>query len=697
MTLKRALVAVALVAVLLLSAALVVVISYDYNKLKPQIEGAFKEATGRDLALKGRLDLRIGLSPTLVVNEATIGNASWGSRPAFAEIKRLEVQVSLISLIFRRIDVKRLILIDPNILIETNNGGESNLEFLQKSGPKSTEKKGTAPSKVSFSINQMSIKTGQLEYRNGRTGAAHVVFLDHFDVSAPGAEDPLKLSMAGKYNKIAFSMTGKAVPLASFSDNSRSWPLTLNATVAGMTIVLEGTIKDVLNLQGLDVKTAVKSADLKKIGEFWGGQSPLEGPLNMTGRLTDPRPKTYEVSGLTLTAGGSDLAGSIGVDLSRPRLAITADLQSRRIDVRALTGEEKAEKAPAKAAAPGSKVFPDSPLPLGFLQSIDALVALKAAEVFTSQIVLHSLDTKLVLSDGRLSVKPLTALIGGGKLDGRLDLDSRDKGAELSTQITVTQLDVASMLRELKKTDVLDGRMDMRINVRGKGSSIAGMMSGLNGLAYTVMGQGKINNKYLKILGSSLGSDVFRLINPFHKDQSATRVSCLVCGFKITDGVADTTAFVVNSDYMSVVGNGSINLRTEGLDFSLRPVPKEGIGTGLTGKLTMGLGELARPFKLAGTLAHPSMTIDLTQTALTAGKAIGGFMLLGPAGLGAAMVGSSSGDAQLCPLAIKAAEQGVKLSSVQKGQEKGVVGKTTESVEKGIGAVEKGLKRLFGK
>ncbi|MGD0663948.1 MAG: hypothetical protein ABSD38_38425 [Syntrophorhabdales bacterium] len=42
-------------------------------------------------------------------------------------------------------------------------------------------------------------------------------------------------------------------------------------------------------------------------------------------------------------------------------------------------------------------------------------------------------------------------------------------------------------------------------------------------------------------------------------------------------------------------------------------------------------------------------------------------------------------------------EQGVKLNLSQQGQGQGVVGKTTQGVEKGIGAVTKGLKGLFGK
>ena len=78
---KRVLVAAILVVAALISAAWLIIAHYDYNKLKPQIERAFKEATGRDLILGGNLDLKIGFTPSLVVSNAALRNASWGSRP----------------------------------------------------------------------------------------------------------------------------------------------------------------------------------------------------------------------------------------------------------------------------------------------------------------------------------------------------------------------------------------------------------------------------------------------------------------------------------------------------------------------------------------------------------------------------------------------------------------------------------------
>ncbi len=80
----------AAVGVVLLLVVYIIAASYDYNKLKPLITKTVKEFTGRELTLGGDIDLKIGLHPTLEVNNVTFQNAPWGSQPQMAQIKRFE-------------------------------------------------------------------------------------------------------------------------------------------------------------------------------------------------------------------------------------------------------------------------------------------------------------------------------------------------------------------------------------------------------------------------------------------------------------------------------------------------------------------------------------------------------------------------------------------------------------------------------
>ena len=93
------------------------------------------------------------------------------------------------------------------------------------------------------------------------------------------------------------------------------------------------------------------------------------------------------------------------------------------------------------------------------------------------------------------------------------------------------------------------------------------------------------------------------------------------------------------------------------LNISLKPSPKNGVGIKGVGKISLSLKELTKPLKLGGTLADPSLALDTTQTAITRGKAAGGFLLAGPVGLAAALANVSVGDKNPCLAALEAANK----------------------------------------
>ena len=69
MRLKTVLLVVVGLIVVLVVAAVVVVKSIDINKYKPLIAEQAKAATGRELTIRGSLDLQIGFSPAVVVKD----------------------------------------------------------------------------------------------------------------------------------------------------------------------------------------------------------------------------------------------------------------------------------------------------------------------------------------------------------------------------------------------------------------------------------------------------------------------------------------------------------------------------------------------------------------------------------------------------------------------------------------------------
>jgi hypothetical protein len=103
---------------------------------------------------------------------------------------------------------------------------------------------------------------------------------------------------------------------------------------------------------------------------------------------------------------------------------------------------------------------------------------------------------------------------------------------------------------------------------------------------------------------------------------------------------------------------------------------------------------LTKSFKLGGTLAKPSLAIDTTQALVTAGKAVGGMALFGPAGILGALASPTPGDPNPCLTALEKVKAG-KTQPGEKAEKKPGEGKKNlEDVGKGVGQE---LKKLFGK
>ena len=163
--------------------------SYDFNYFKPQIARMVKDATGRELFLGGDLELKIGLTPALVIEDVSFQNVQWGSRPELAKIMRLEVQVAVLPLIRRIIHVKRLILVEPDILIETNRAGKANFEFKTVKKRKVAKTVEKAPNQVKLILsalifNKIRIENGRLTYKDGRSGKTFTVTLERATATA---------------------------------------------------------------------------------------------------------------------------------------------------------------------------------------------------------------------------------------------------------------------------------------------------------------------------------------------------------------------------------------------------------------------------------------------------------------------------------------------------------------------------------
>ena len=136
-------------------AAFYAILTIDLNDYKKEIETATADATGRNLTLEGDTSLAWSVIPILKVETARFSNAKWGTKPDMVSLDSLEVRLALWPLLQKQIQVTKVVLEHPVILIETNKEGKGNWELdLPESAPEEPE---TEPFIQSVIINDLDI------------------------------------------------------------------------------------------------------------------------------------------------------------------------------------------------------------------------------------------------------------------------------------------------------------------------------------------------------------------------------------------------------------------------------------------------------------------------------------------------------------------------------------------------------------
>ena len=463
-----------------------------------------------------------------------------------------------------------------------------------------------------------------------------------------------------------------AVKLAGSGDKFTVENLDLNLGSEELVkLMLNGTIKDLLAQQGVKLEFAVGSKNLANLKKMGGPALPFQGPFNFSGQFVDPVPKIYKIPAFKVVMGDSHSNGSIELNLAKQRPEVTAALSSQKMDLRPLLvkDEEKgaAKDTPAKSDKKRDKVFSSEPWSLDGLKRVDADIKIRPKRVLLPRLALNDMTVDILLKNGNLRVQPIKFVIGGGSANGRLNLRSHDKPSSLDMELEIEQLDLGPMLDELGYERSLEGILNADIMLAGSGNSLADLMAGFNGGISIVMKDGQADSKYLDLLQKILGSDVLRLINPFKKKEPQTKVNCFVNDINIKDGLAECK-LLLDTDQTSIFGVGDVDLSTEKLDLGIKPVPKKGYGLDSVAEVSFSFKEFSQPFRLGGTLAHPSLALDPTRTLFILGK-VAGALALGPAGIAAFFADISLGKKDACLEALKALEEKDRVEGGKKLEE----------------------------
>jgi uncharacterized protein involved in outer membrane biogenesis len=340
-----------------------------------------------------------------------------------------------------------------------------------------------------------------------------------------------------------------------------------SAKRGSLNLTLSGGIAELPALNGINIKLKASGKELAEIGPLVGVELPELGLFDVSGKLSGSA-KAISLNEFSAIIDKSDFKGLARVEfLKRPK--ITLRLESSVIDFTALMKSlEKDEKKPTNGNKQQRRLFSDDPLPFDVLKKVDADILLKARNIHAKDARIEFGHMTLKLEDSDFSIDKLEATYKEMKISGSLNIDPSSP-PQVITNFLIQNFNLGDFLKETGKSAEVRAVIDIAAHGKSRGNSVNGLMTNLNGAFGVIMGPGYLT-KYLDMLSVDLSQKV---IHFWGSHKKAEQIKCAVVQFDIKKGIADSRAFVFDTQAGILTGEGEINLGTEQINFLLAPKP----------------------------------------------------------------------------------------------------------------------------
>ena len=170
----------------------------------------------------------------------------------------------------------------------------------------------------------------------------------------------------------------------------------------------------------------------------------------------------------------------------------------------------------------------------------------------------------------------------------------------------VRKLQLAKLFPTIKQAQGSIGDLNGLIELAGTGDSVGKLLGSANGKIGVYMDEGKISRFLMELVAL----DLWDAARVKLKGDEEIDIRCAIADFGVKGGVAQANAFVFDTTVVNVGGSGTINLKTEEMDLTLKPEPKD-----------RGIGSLRTPLHIKGTFSEPDIGPDMGKLAARGGGA----------------------------------------------------------------------------
>ncbi|MBD8474040.1 AsmA family protein [Pseudomonas sp. CFBP 8770] len=671
MTRPRKIIAWTLGSLLVLLVILVVVIAtFDWNRIKPTLNEKVSEALHRPFAINGDLAVHWQREtdeggwrawvpwPRFVAQDITLGNPDWSQKPQMASLQKVEFRLSPLPLLAQRVVIPRIDLTGPDVALQRLADGRANWTF------KFDEKDPNAePSKWVMDIGAIGFDKGVVAFDDQTLKTSVKVLIDPLgkpiafsdivgssaakkvaDQGASAQDYAFGFKVDGRYKDLPLSGSGKIGGLLALQDATRPFPVQVDLRIADTRAAVAGTLTDPRNLGALDLRLRLSGSSLGNLYPLTGVTLPDSPAYETDGhllvKLHEPGGASFRYEGFNGKIGNSDIHGDLGFVASQPRPKLSGALVSNQLlfaDLKPLIGADSNTEQKARGGAskqPTGKVLPVEEFKTDRWRAMDADVE------FTGRKIVHSeelpftdLYTHVVLNDGNLRLEPLRFGVAGGKLDAQISLNGRTTPLQGRAKLTARGFQLKQLFPTFEPMRTSFGQLNGDADITGTGNSVAALLGSADGNLKMLVNDGAVSRDLMEIAGLNVGN---YLVGKIFGDKEV-EINCAAASLGIKNGLASTDLFVFDTENAIIYVDGTVNFKQEQLDLKISPESKG-----------FRLLSLRSPLYVRGPFAKPNAGVQAVPLLLRGAGMVALGATIGPAAGLLALVAPSGGEPNQC-------------------------------------------------
>jgi AsmA protein len=571
---KKLLIVVGAAIVALIVAVAVAPFLISTDAYKGEILARVRDATGREIWIGGPLSLSLFPTVTIAASDVSLSNAPGAVSPTMTKLRKLELAVKLVPLLSGRIEVERLVLVDPAIDLEIDAQGRPNWSFAESGAALPAAAPGATPPKSPsmmglaalsrLRVKDVTIENGDIVLLDRRSGRREELRQVAVTLSAPSLDAPFAMdgSALWRGEKIAFSakLDNTAALLMRAGGESG---LTASLTAKPMALTFTGGVADA-EVGGKATLVFDGDAELTvpSLRDFirWSGRD-IALPKHGFGALSASGAVHAENAVAKFSNGSFSLdavkaTGTLTLDVTVAKPRIAGVLRTGMLDLNPYL--------PPPVPGWNADAFDTA-----IFRQVDADFDVAADGAKFRRLQIGRSHALVRLKDGKLTLDADSVSLYRGSASAEVTLDANGPAAAIVMNGAVSGVDLGALLRDAGGGGVA-GSGSFTFACAARGNSERDLVSTLGGKASFRVANGSLG-------GVDLGGMMRNAASSFAG--GGTTIRQAGASYAIRNGIMRTGDLAVGTGSMDATGAGTVNLPARTLDYRIEPKFIAGIVT----------------------------------------------------------------------------------------------------------------------